>query len=85
MEEPQGAVEGKPTEEEMLEILSKKYEFHLKGTPYTAKQVGTKPKMLPFISSPIQSPFYPSGNQPSSSGHKKFLKGNGPKTCCFFG
>ncbi|KAH3779734.1 hypothetical protein DPMN_157541 [Dreissena polymorpha] len=71
MEDPQGAVGGKRTEEEMLKILSKKYEFHLKGTPYTAKQVGTKPKMLPFVSTPIQPPFSPSGNQPVilSSGH----------------
>ncbi|KAH3866148.1 hypothetical protein DPMN_029203 [Dreissena polymorpha] len=71
MEEPQGAVGGKPTEEEMLEMLSKKYEFHLKGTPYTAKQVGKKPKILPFVSTTIQSPFSPSGNQPVilSSGH----------------
>ncbi|KAH3869187.1 hypothetical protein DPMN_032348 [Dreissena polymorpha] len=64
MKEPQGAVGGKPTEEEMLEILSKKYEFHLKGTPYTAKQVGTKQKILPFVSTPIKPPFSPPGNQP---------------------
>ena len=40
MEEQQCAVGGRPTEEEMLEILSNKYEFHPKGTPYAAKQVG---------------------------------------------
>ncbi|KAH3835976.1 hypothetical protein DPMN_109345 [Dreissena polymorpha] len=64
MEEPQGAVGGRPTEEEMFEILSNKYEFHPKGTPYAAKQVGTKPTILPFVSTPIQSPSSPSGNQP---------------------
>ncbi|KAH3741997.1 hypothetical protein DPMN_048727 [Dreissena polymorpha] len=64
IEEPLGAVGGKPTEEKMLEILSKKYEFHLKGTPFTAKQVGTKPKILPFVSTPIQPPFSHSGNKP---------------------
>ncbi|KAH3889655.1 hypothetical protein DPMN_013716 [Dreissena polymorpha] len=53
MEEQQGAVGGRPTEEEMLEILSNKYEFHPKGTPYAAKQVGTKPKNLPFVSTPF--------------------------------
>ena len=31
MEEQQGAVGGRPTEEEMLEILSNKYEFYTKG------------------------------------------------------
>ncbi|KAH3737255.1 hypothetical protein DPMN_043838 [Dreissena polymorpha] len=51
MEEQLGAVGGKPIEEEMLEILSKKYEFHPKGTPYAAKLVGTKPNILSFVSS----------------------------------
>ncbi|KAH3832983.1 hypothetical protein DPMN_106279 [Dreissena polymorpha] len=71
MEEQQGAVGGRPTEEEMLEILSNKYEFHPKGTPYAAKQVGAKPNILPFVSTPIQPPSSPPGNQPVllSSGH----------------
>ncbi|KAH3832007.1 hypothetical protein DPMN_105281 [Dreissena polymorpha] len=59
MEEQQGAVGGRPTEEEMLEILSNKYEFHPKGTPYAAKQVGTKPKIFAICLYTNPTPFLP--------------------------
>ncbi|KAH3834257.1 hypothetical protein DPMN_107577 [Dreissena polymorpha] len=80
MEEHKGAFGGKPTEEEMLQMFSKKYEFHPKGTPYAAKQVGTKPKIFPFVSTTIQTPSSPSGNQ-----HVILSSGNIPEIPSFSG